>query len=334
MNINAVIDENQHPTCLLTQTEPDIPDSGPSSVASSDNDNEDYKELWDELDTMFQMHEYNFIEQDETALPAVPGPLFNTPATPVVKRTTMPTSPAFSFQCQPAVPSPISSPSLSPSVSPLKRCLRPLPSMRPDIPDLKNGYHPHVSPPHSHVLLPSQGISVATQSARTSLARESPSHRFSASPDQIDALGVPETWLHGQVISTLGNTFCYSSCSKPRHAHYDILPTHLLELCDSYMKGHIASQTCLSFHFKQATSLFECCTWLVPVLLEHHWYLLALDWMDSQLRIYDSLATSKIPHPHLVGFGEMLLNLISEDLELPDYNWNVAPESVSGFIVA
>jgi len=100
------------------------------------------------------------------------------------------------------------------------------------------------------------------------------------------------------------------------------------------MKGHIASWTCLSFHFKQAASPFKCRSWLVPVLLEHHWYLLALDWMDGQLRIYDSLATSKIPHPHLVEFGEMLLNLISEDLELPDYNWNVAPESVSGFIIA
>src|SRR5258707_2615990 len=198
MNINAVIDENQHPMCLLAQMEPGVLDSGHLSVASSDNDDEDYKELWDELDSMFQAHKYNFIEQDETALLAVPGPLFNTLATPVVKRTTTPMSPAFLFQCQPTVPSPISSPLLSPSVSPLKRHLRPLPPMWPDIPDLKNRYHLHVSPPHSHVLLPSQGISVATQSARTSLARELPSHRFYASPDQIDAFVVPETWLHGQ----------------------------------------------------------------------------------------------------------------------------------------
>ena len=181
------------------------------------------------------------------------------------------------------------------------------------------------------MLLPSQHAGVVSQSARTSPARESPSHWFFASPDQIDALGMPRTWLHGQVISTLGDTFCYPSRSQPRNAHYDILPTDLLDLCDSYMRGHTASRACLSFHFKQAASPFECRAWLVPVLLEHHWYLLVLDWVDFDIRIYDSLATSMIPHPRLVKFGEVLLTLISEDFDLRDSDWNVVPESVSGF---
>ena len=243
----------------------------------------------------------------------------------------MPMSPTFSFQRLSAISSPVSGHLLSPSVSPLKLGLRPSSPMRSDIPDLEDGYQPHIPPPHPHEPLPSQHASATSQSARTSPARQSPSHRFFASPDQIDALGMPKTWLHGQVISTLSDTFCYTSRSKPRHAHYDIMPTDLLELCDSYKNGHTASRACLSFHFKRAASPFKCCAWLVPVLLEHHWYLLVLDWVDVRLRIYDSLATSMIPHPRLVQFSEVLLTFISEDFELRDCNWNVVPESVSDF---
>ena len=345
MNINICIGEGQLSECLLAQVEPGLTDSRPLSVASSDNDNKDHAgELWDELDARFREQEDNlveldatfraqevhFVEQDETP-PGAPEPPFDTPATPVFKRISIPISPVSSPQRQSVVPSPVSGHSFSPSASPLKLRLRPSSPMQPDIPDLEGGHQPCVSSPHPHVLLPSQRARVASQSARTGPARESPSQRFFASPDQIDALGTPRTWLHGQVISTLGDTFCCTSRSKPRDAHYDILPTDLLDLCDSYMKGHTASRACLSLHFKQAASPFECRAWLVPVLLEHHWYLLALDWMHLHLRIYDSLATSTTPHPRLVEFGEVLLSLISEDFELRDSDWSVVPESVSGF---
>ena len=47
-------------------------------------------------------------------------------------------------------------------------------------------------------------------------------------------------------------------------------------------------------HFKQAASPSKCCAWPVPVLIEHHWYLLEIDWIDGVICIYDSIATSKI----------------------------------------
>lgn len=164
-----------------------------------------------------------------------------------------------------------------------------------------------------------------------SLARESPSRRFFASPDQIDALGMPETWLHGQVISTLGDTFCHISRSKPRQEQYEILPTNLLDLWDSSMEGHASSRTSLSWHFMQAVSPSACRAWLIPVLLEHHWYLLAFDWVDCAISVYDSLAASKIPHRRLSKFAAALLLLIAKDrdLDLTDQTWNILPEQVS-----
>jgi hypothetical protein len=124
----------------------------------------------------------------------------------IVKRPSTPTSPTLSFQHLSVIPSLVSGPSLSPSVSPLKPPLCPLSPMRPIITDLKGDCQPCVSPPHPHVPLPSQGASVVGQSARTMPARESPSWQFFASPDQIDALGMPRSWIHGQVITTLSNT--------------------------------------------------------------------------------------------------------------------------------
>jgi hypothetical protein len=70
------------------------------------------------------------------------------------------------------------------------------------------------------------------------------------------------------------------------------------------------------------------------MLLESHWYLLELDWIDRDLRVYDSLATSKIPHSSLVEFGGALVDLITEDLNLECNDWDMVPEQVSGFIVA
>ena len=98
-------------------------------------------------------------------------------------------------------------------------------------------------------------------------------------------LGNTMTWLHGQVISTLGNTFCHTSHLKPRHERYEMLPTDLFNLWSSSLEGHIASQTSLSFHFKQAASLLNCCTWLIPMLHKHHWYLLTFNWVDCYLHL-------------------------------------------------
>ena len=66
------------------------------------------------------------------------------------------------------------------------------------------------------------------------------------------------------------------------------------------------------------------------MLLEHHWYLLAFDWIDLAICIYDSLATSEIPDQRLVEFGCRLAKLIEEDFGLESHNWNVIPEKVSG----
>ena len=260
--------------------------------------------------------------------------MWSTSATPVVERPSTPMRPRLPFQRRSVVPSLVPSPSRSSSASPPKLHLRLLSPMRTIIPDLQREYHLHVPPSRPHVLLPSQNAIVAGQSAKTNPARESPSHQFFASPDQIDALGMPKTWIHSQVISTLGDTFCITSCSKPRHNYYDILLMDLFKTWNSYMNGHSASRTTLSSHFKQAASLLECGAWLVPVLLESHWYLLELDWIDRDLRVYNSLAMSKIPHSSLVEFSGALVDLITEDLNLECNDWDMVPEQVSGFIVA
>ncbi len=281
--------------------------------------------------TVLEEQEPQFIEQDETALLVMPGPLFDTPVTPVVNRTRMPMSPKSLFQCPFIVPSLVSSPLQVSSASPLKphSCL--LSPMQLITPYLQGECQLPVSPPLPHTLLPSQCAIVVGQSARTNPPRESPSHQFFASPDQIDDLGLPKTWIHGQVISTLGDYFCYTSCSKPRHQCYNILPTDLFKTWNSFMGGNNTSQTYLSSHFKQAASPLECCAWLVPVLLEHHWYLLVLNWKASELVIYNSLATSKNPHQKLVEFGGVLLDLIIEDFKLEENDWDTVPELVSGF---
>ena len=338
MNIDFGIGSDQLPEDLLAQMEPGLTDNRPPSVAPSESSESDYEsegyagDAWEELDNILQAQEDGFIEQDETAPTDV---LFDAPATPIVKESSMPTTPTFSFERQYTIPSLVSNALLSPSVPPLKLPSRPLSPMRTVITSMKGEYQPHVSPPHSHVRLPSQaGSSAADRSVTTQLARESPSGRFFASPDQIDALAMPRSWIHGQVISTLGDAFCYTSRSKPRHERYEILPTNLLDLWDSFTKGHIPSRACLSSHFKQAISPLHCRAWLIPVLLEHHWYLLTFDWVEHAIRVCNSLATNEILHPRLKEFSESLLYFIVEDFDLEDQDWGVFPEDVSSFIIA
>ena len=331
MNVDVGIGEDRLLDGLPAQMEPGLTESRPPSVASSDArdshcDNEDYAGgLWDEIEVLLQAQEDDLIEQYE-ATPT--GVLFDTPTAPIVKRPSIPTSPTLSFQHQSAVSSLVSGPSPSPSVSPLKPLLHPSSPMRHIVTDLKGECQPDVSPLHPHVLLPSQGASVAGQSARTEPARESPSRWFFACPDQIEALGTPMTWVHGQVISTLGDTFCHTSHSKPKHECYEMLPTNLFDLWTSSMAGDIVSRTCLSSHFKHTKDPTECRAWLIPVLLEYHWYLLEFDWIDCVVRILDSLAMNR---SDLVDFGSGLLNLIAEDCNLTHRSWNVIPEQVSSF---
>jgi hypothetical protein len=69
--------------------------------SGTDYNNEDYAgELWDELEVVLQVQEGDFIEQDETILTRAPGPLFDTPATPVVcdKTSTLVFLPYFPYQ--------------------------------------------------------------------------------------------------------------------------------------------------------------------------------------------------------------------------------------------
>lgn len=215
----------------------------------------------------------------------------------------------------------------------------PLSPMRSITPELKGEYQPHISLPRPHVLSPSEGAGVDSQSARTNPARESPSQRFFASPDQIDALGMQRTWVHGQIISTLGDSFCYHSRLKRRDGRYDILPTDLFEWWNFYKGDETGLQTCLSYHFKRAASPSVCRAWLVPVLLANHWYLLAFDWIAHKLYIYDSLAKSKehetdVEKKHrdsLIGFGSALLHCSTEEFDLEDCQWSVVPEQASDF---
>ena len=161
MNFNIGIGENRVPEGPLAQMECSLMDSRPLSVALCDDDDDSVvEELCAAVDDFFQEQEHDFIDQDEAALLGAPGPLFNTPATPVVKRLRMPMNPTLSFQRRSVVPSLISGPLLSPTLKPHLCLLSPVQQI---IPDLKIKYQPPISPPHPHVLLPSQGASLTAQ---------------------------------------------------------------------------------------------------------------------------------------------------------------------------
>ena len=100
MNFNTGIGENHVPEGPLAQMECSLTDSRPLSVALCDDDDDSVvEELWVAVDDLFQEQENDFIDQDEVALLGAPGPLFDTPATPIVKRLRMPMNPTLSFQC-------------------------------------------------------------------------------------------------------------------------------------------------------------------------------------------------------------------------------------------
>lgn len=162
--------------------------------------------------------------------------------------------------------------------------------------------------------------------------RASPTGRYLACEDQIRALIDREAWVHGAVINTLGEFFCYSSRSQCRARRYEILPTWLFDWWKNSTKDQTAAQDCWRSHsacFKEVASPAECHAWLVPVLLNSHWYLLALDWIVCQVQIYDSLAMrGESPPSQLTNFAIALLAYAHEDFDLGHQKWFIIPEQV------
>jgi hypothetical protein len=163
-------------------------------------------------------------------------------------------------------------------------------------------------------------------SASANVARTSPTGRFFACSDQIDALLDRGAWVHGAVINTLGDFFCYSSYSKPREKCFEILSTNLFHWWET---GAQACQIDHSACFKGVASPLECHAWLVPILFKHHWYLLVVDWIDHKLWIHDSLVTLGIgPPSRLVEYGAVLMGYVNEDFGVACQGWPVIPDQV------
>jgi hypothetical protein len=166
-------------------------------------------------------------------------------------------------------------------------------------------------------------------STSTKVARTSPTGRFFACSDQIEALIDQEAWVHGAVINTLGDLFCYGSYSKPIGQCFEILSTHLFHWWETRAQGcQINHSTC----FKGVASPLECRAWLVPILFKHHWYLLVVDWIDHELQIHDSLATLGVgPPSRLVEYGAVLMGYVNEDFGIACQGWPVIPDQVRHF---
>jgi len=71
----------------------------------------------------------------------------------------------------------------------------------------------------------------------------------------------------------------------------------------------------------------------VPVLFEHHWYLLAFDWVDCQIRIYDSFSVGGPSLLPLIQFGQAFVSIVSEYYSFKDLDWTFLPEQVCDFFV-
>ena len=82
-----------------------------------------------------------------------------------------------------------------------------------------------------------------------------------------------------------------------------------------------------SSDLKKVVSPIECRAWLALVLLNSHWHLLTFDWIDSEIRIYDSFAKSP-PNPRLIAFGTSLLGFTLESFNLGKQPWRIVFEQV------
>jgi hypothetical protein len=322
---------------FLHLVKPLYPEDGPmtsrssSPASTSSQHDEDYAdEVWEELDATFRTQEANFMAE-EYIVEDIPldrlGLMSDTLGTPTTQTPT-----PLPHRLRLAVPD-LRSESPSPSSivpSSSRQLLHPLSPVRLPDPDLQSEYC--ASPSCSQAALPSKRAQVDGNSAGIEIARASPTSRFFACEDQIKALIDREAWVHGAVINTLGDFFCYSSRSQRRARRYEILPTWLFDLWGNSTKDQTAAQDCRRSHsacFKEVASPVECHAWLVPALLNDHWYLLALDWIDCRVRIYDSLARRNVPPPsQLAKFGTALVAYAHEDFDLGDQKWVIIPEQV------
>jgi len=139
----------------------------------------------------------------------------------------------------------------------------------------------------------------------------------------------PSTWVHGRVIATLGDIFCYDSHAGIRERRYDILPYDLFYFWEEYQSRNTSDQDFwrTSCGLEKTVSPIECRAWLAPVLLNSHWHLLTFDWIDLEVRIYDSFAASP-PNLRLTAFGASLRGFAMESLNLGKKEWLIVPEQV------
>ena len=165
------------------------------------------------------------------------------------------------------------------------------------------------------------------------MARVSPSQRYFACEDQISDLRKPKSWLHGAVINTLGDTFCYTTRSKRRHQRYNILPTHLYNLWGESIKSGTEKPGSILPYIRACAHPSELRSWFVPILMEHHWYLLAFDWVDCKIHAYDSFSVSGPPLSPLIEFGMAFVCIVYEDFGLKTPDWEFHPEKVCGFFL-
>ena len=238
-----------------------------------------------------------------------------------------PTPIILPHQGQPAVPDFRSDSPSRPIPSSSRPLVYPLSPIRPSKPVLQSEYS--ASPSCSQATLPSKRAQADTADE---IASASPTGRFLACEDHVGALIDREAWIHGAVINTLGDFFCYGSRSQCRARRYEILPSWLFIWWNNSTKDQTAAQDSRHGHsasFKEVASPVECRAWLVPAHLNNHWYLLALDWIDCQVRIYDSLATCNKPPPsQLARFGTALVTYANQDFDLGHQEWVIIPEQV------
>ena len=316
---------------VLHPVKPLYPENGPitsraSSPASTDSQyDENYvEEVWEELEASFRTQEADFMAEELVEDVALDGLGLGTSKTQTSTPLVLPHQPQLAV-------SDFGSESPSPSIPFTSRLLVYPPSLVwPLDPDPQ--FEDCGSPPCSQAALPSKRVQVDSNLTGIEITRASPTGRFFACEDQIRALTDREAWVHGTVINTLGDFFCYSSRSQCRARRYEILPTWLFDWWENPTKDQTAAQDCrrsYSASFKQVGSPVECHAWLIPVLFNGHWYLLALDWIECQVRIYDSLAMCDEPPPlQLAEFSRTLVDYANEDFDLGHQRWLIIPEQV------
>ena len=282
----------------------------------------------------FRTQEANFVAEEYT-VKGVPlnrlGLMSDTPGMP---RTQMPKPLVLPHQLELEVPD-FRSDSPSPSIASSSSPIYPPSPVPPPNPDPQSEYCASeycASPSYPQAPLPSKWAEADDNSMGIEIAKVSPMGRFLMCEDQIRALINQKVWVHGAVINTLGDFFCYTSCSQCRARCYKFLPTMLFDLWNDSTKDQAAAEASRCSHsacFKEVASLGECHAWLVPILLNNHWYLLALDWVDCWVRVYDSLAAHDEQLPlQLTKFSMALVAYTHEDFDLGEQRWFVIPEQV------